>query len=119
MRYVLYAGAHPGTEFVDALRRAGREVRAVASLADAQKALRTEPPAVAVLDMELDAAALREALISLLMIDARVHAAVVTDMAPDVFEDAMEGLGVLLPLPSDPGAAGAKALLCALEALKS
>ena len=39
-----------------------------------------------------------------MMINASVHTAVVSDMDPDEFHEATEGLGILMPLPTSPKA---------------
>ena len=41
--------------------------------------------------------------IGIMLVNALVHTAVVTDMAEEVFHDAMEGLGILASLPPQPG----------------
>ena len=117
MSYILYAGKAPNPAFAQALRDAGRELRCITTLEDARALLKSAAPALIVLDMALPQVALREAVISLLMVDARVHCAVVTDMAADDFHDAMEGLGILMPLPVACGAADAAQLLHALDSL--
>ena len=49
-----------------------------------------------------------------MMINASVHTAVVSDMDPDEFHEATEGLGILMPLPTAPKAGDAERLLKAL-----
>ena len=51
----------------------------------------------------LDPTALRRAVIDVLMINAAVHTAAVTNLEKEAFHDAMEGLGMLMSLPTSPG----------------
>lgn len=53
----------------------------------------------------------------LLEADARIATAVLTDLEPQVFHEATEGLGVLCPLPAVPGATEVEALLDRLKAV--
>lgn len=69
---------------------------------------------LAILDLELEGKALRQAVIDIMMINASVHTAVVSDMDPDEFHEATEGLGILMPLPTSPKADDAERLLKAL-----
>ena len=55
-----------------------------------------------------------QAVIDIMMINASVHTAVVSDMDPDEFHEATEGLGILMPLPTSPKADDAERLLKAL-----
>ena len=103
--------------FLKGVQDRGQTSVLVESLDLARQRLRLAPPAVAVLDLQGTEQELRDAVISLLMIDARVHTAVVSAMPQEVFHDKMEGLGILLALPLQPGAAEAAALLERLEAL--
>lgn len=92
----------------------GHTLHQVASLEDAAPIIRGTPPVLAVLDLDLEGKALRQAVIDVMMINASVHTAVVSDMDPDDFHEATEGLGILMPLPSSPKAADAERLLEAL-----
>ena len=92
----------------------GHTLHQVASLEDAAPIIRDTPPVLAVLDLDLEGKALRQAVIDVMMINASVHTAVVSDMDPDDFHEATEGLGILMPLPSSPKAADAERLLEAL-----
>ncbi len=93
----------------------GHTVRQIASLEDAKPIIRDTPPALAILDLNLEDKALRQAVIDILMINASVHTAVVSDMDPDEFHEATEGLGILMPLPSSPKASDAENLLTTLS----
>ena len=54
---------------------------------------------------------------SLLEINASLNVAVITDLEPEAFHEASEGLGILCPLPPDPGASDAEPLLERLRAV--
>ena len=84
------------------------------TLEDAAPLIRDTPPVLAILDLELEGKALRQAVIDIMMINASVHTAVVSDMDPDEFHEATEGLGILMPLPTFPKADDAERLLKAL-----
>ena len=60
----------------------------------------------------------RRAVIDVLMINAAVHTAAVTNLEEEAFHDAMEGLGMLMSLPTSPGPHDVERLLDALEALE-
>ena len=84
----------------------GHTVRQAASLEDAKPIIRDTPPALAILDLNLEDKALRQAVIDIMMINA---------MDPDEFHEATEGLGILMPLPSSPKASDAENLLKVLS----
>lgn len=96
---------------------AGHTLRQAASLDEAKPLIRSTPPALAILDMDLEGKALRQAVIDIMMINAGVHTAVVSDMDPDAFHETTEGLGILMPLPATPRPADAEHLLNALSKL--
>ena len=52
-------------------------------------------------------------------VNALVHTAVVTDMAEEAFHDAMEGLGILASLPTEPGAYDASRLVHLLNEIQA
>ncbi|MFQ9869210.1 MAG: hypothetical protein ACLRWP_21445, partial [Bilophila wadsworthia] len=95
-------------------QRGGNTLQQAASLEDAAPLIRDTPPVLAILDLELEGKALRQAVIDIMMINASVHTAVVSDMDPDEFHEATEGLGILMPLPTFPKADDAERLLKAL-----
>ena len=95
-------------------QRGGNTLQQAASLEDAAPIIRHTPPVLAILDLELEGKALRQAVIDIMMINASVHTAVVSDMDPDEFHEATEGLGILMPLPTFPKADDAERLLKAL-----
>lgn len=101
-------------ECLPVFQRGGNTLRQAPSLKDAAPLIRDMPPALAILDLGLEGKALRQAVIDIMMINASVHTAVVSDTDPDDFHEATEGLGILMPLPSSPKAADAERLLKAL-----
>ena len=101
-------------ECLPVFQRGGNTLRQAASLEDAAPIIRHTPPVLAILDLELEGKALRQAVIDIMMINASVHTAVVSDMDPDEFHEATEGLGILMPLPTFPKADDAERLLKAL-----
>ena len=89
-------------ECLPVFQRGGNTLQQAASLEDAAPLIRDTPPVLAILDLELEGKALRQAVIDIMMINASVHTAVVSDMDPDEFHEATEGLGILMPLPLPP-----------------
>ena len=87
-------------------------------MADCLAVVRSTAPRLVVLDLDLDPTALRRAVIDVLMINAAVHTAAVTNLEEEAFHDAMEGLGMLMSLPTSPGPHDVERLLDALEALE-
>ena len=101
-------------ECLPVFQRGDNTLQQAASLEDAAPIIRDTPPVLAILDLELEGKALRQAVIDIMMINASVHTAVVSDMDPDEFHEATEGLGILMPLPTFPKADDAERLLKAL-----
>ena len=101
-------------ECLPVFQRGDNPLQQAASLEDAAPIIRDTPPVLAILDLELEGKALRQAVIDIMMINASVHTAVVSDMDPDEFHEATEGLGILMPLPTFPKADDAERLLKAL-----
>ena len=99
-------------ECLPGFQRGGNTLQQAASLE--APIIRHTPPVLAILDLELEGKALRQAVIDIMMINASVHTAVVSDMDPDEFHEATEGLGILMPLPTSPKADDAERLLKAL-----
>lgn len=97
--------------------RRGYAVRRAADAAEGLEIVRAAAPRLAVLDLDLDPAALRQAVIDILMVNAAVHTAAVTPLSDEEFHDAMEGLGMLMPLPPASGPGDVERLLDALDAL--
>ena len=86
-------------ECLPVFQRGGNTLQQAASLEDAAPIIRDTPPVLAILDLGLEGKALRQA---------------VSDMDPDEFHEATEGLGILMPLPTSPKAGDAERLLKAL-----
>ena len=95
-------------ECLPVFQRGDNTLQQAASLEDAAPIIRDTPPVLAILDLELEGKALRQAVIDIMMINASVHTAVVE------FHEATEGLGILMPLPTFPKADDAERLLKAL-----
>ena len=87
---------HP---LLEQLQASGFDSHFVDSMEHAQAFYRQTPPTLTVLDLPLDEAGLRAAVISLLMINAFASMAVVSDMDTETFHDRMEGLGLLGSIP--------------------
>ena len=98
-------------ECLPVFQRGGNTLQQAASLEDAAPIIRHTPPVLAILDLGIKGKALRQAVIDIMMINASVHTAVVSDMDPDEFHEATEGLGILMPLPTSPKADDAERLL--------
>lgn len=111
--------ATPRAAFWEALRPAfateGAELRPVATADAALALVRDTPPDLLILDLGLDAAALRGIIVDVLRINAAVHTAAVTDMDAEAFHDRMEGLGMLMGLPTEPASGDISRLLTALR----
>jgi len=88
------------------------------SLENAQENLKKHAPTLIILDLELEGKAIRDAVISLLMISAIVHTAVVSSMSEEDFHEYTEGLGIIAPLPENPSADDAKYILAVLQELQ-
>lgn len=92
----------------------GAALRLAPAMDEALAELKSRRAALVVLDISADAPALRLAVFQILSIDAMIHTAAVTDMSPEAFHDAMEGLGMLTGLPVTPSPADIDALMTAL-----
>ncbi|MEG1609871.1 MAG: hypothetical protein RR317_01655 [Bilophila sp.] len=99
------------------VRDKGSVFTTVATLGAVQTHLRTTPPDLIILDIQLEDKALAEAVISLLKINAGVHTAVVTTMPEEAFHTKTEGLGILMSLPKNPTAKDAETVLAKLASL--
>ena len=87
-------------ECIPVFQRGGNTLQQASSLEDAAPIIRDTPPVLAILDLGIKGKALRQAVIDIMMINASVPTAVVSDMDPDAFHEAAEGLGILQPLPT-------------------
>lgn len=102
-------------ECLPVLRSGDFTLKRASSLEEAKALIKAAPPVLVILDLGLDDKALRQAVIDIMMIDASVHTAVVSDLEAEAFHEATEGLGILMPLPPSPGAEDARRLLKALS----
>ncbi len=75
------------------------------------------PPALVLIDarQNMDGAALRQAVMRVLSRCALTWISAVTSISAVAFHDAMEGLGMLPPLPTTPNKKDGEALLSALQ----
>ena len=96
----------------------GAGLLTAADLASGMEVVRSRRPTLVILDLGLDAAALRKAIVGILQIDAMIHTAAVSGMSEEAFHDSMEGLGMLMGLPETPGADDARRLMDALNAVR-
>ena len=96
--------------FVAELERQGGTVTTVPDAAVCIDCVQRQAPHLVVVDAPTQEQA-RQDVIGLMRVNALVHTAVVTDMAEEVFHDAMEGLGILASLPTEPGADDASRLV--------
>ncbi len=105
--------------------RHGGELRFAPSLEDALPALREKKASLALLDIfggrpwngAEDAKTLRDAAISILMVDAMTNMASSCGMGHDVFHDAMEGMGMIDDLPAQPSADDVDGLMTRLVSI--
>lgn len=79
--------------FVAELERQGCTVTTVPDAAVCIDCVQRQAPHLVVVDAPTQEQA-RQDVIGLMRVNALVHTAVVTDMAEEVFHDAMEGLGI-------------------------
>ena len=92
-------------ECLPVCQRGGNTLQQAASLEDAAPIIRHTPPVLAILDLELEGKALRQAVIDIMMINASVHTAVVSDMDPDEFHGSASSCpSPLPPRPTMPNA---------------
>ncbi|BCS89069.1 hypothetical protein [Pseudodesulfovibrio sediminis] len=76
--------------------------------------IKATPPSLVVVDEGLNGFAPLALVLEIVKISAMTHTAVVTDMDGEEFHEKSEGLGVLMPLPVNPGKADAEKLAEAL-----
>lgn len=107
-----------------AFERKGGKVRFAAGMEEALDSLRASKAQFALLDIfggeawsDDKAAALRNAVISILMVDAMTNMASACGMGDEVFHDAMEGLGMINDLPAAPVAEDVESLMDALKVI--
>ena len=104
--------------FVEELERQGCAVTTVANAAECTTCVQRQAPHLVVVDAPTQQQA-RQDVIGIMRVNALVHTAVVTDMAEEAFHDAMEGLGILAPLPTAPGADDARQLVRLLNEIQA
>ena len=104
--------------FVEELARQGCAVTTVADAAACTGSVQRQAPDLVVVDAASQEQA-RQDVIGIMRVNALVHTAVVTDMAPDVFHDAMEGFGILTALPLEPSSGDARRLTDLLNGLQA
>ncbi|MDD4700596.1 MAG: response regulator receiver protein [Desulfovibrio sp.] len=111
-RYILLQTSRPEAwaDFVAQLRADACSIGMAKSFEQCKEVAQRERPVLAVLDPPSGHLA-RSWVTDLMMIDAGMHTAVVTDMPAEAFHDAMEGLGILTSLPQKPTAQDARRLL--------
>lgn len=103
--------------FAEALRVDG-EVTLI-FLESAREAVETAVrvvPAMAVIDQDVGGLAGLDVARRLLLVNAFIHTAILSDMDSEAFHELSEGLGVLAHLPMQPGAKDAGELLAKLRA---
>jgi DNA-binding NarL/FixJ family response regulator len=83
----------------------------VVSGAEALEAARTAAPHLVIIDGDLPDTAPLDLVQKLLMVNALVNTAVVSQLSDQEFHEASEGLGILGRLPQDPGRGDAGELL--------
>ena len=87
------------------------QLQGVVSGAEALEAVRTSAPHLVIIDLNLPDLAPLELVQKLLMVNAMVNTAVVSPLSEEEFHEASEGLGILGPLPNDPGRSDAVEML--------
>lgn len=113
---ILLISPRPETwnDLVPALETEGYTFHQVPTFAEAVRYIQATPPCLTILDLRLEGEALRKVVIDLLMLNASVHTAVVSDLEDEAFHEATEGLGILMPLPLTPQSEDIQRLLAAL-----
>jgi DNA-binding response OmpR family regulator len=105
------------TEFLAALAAGGVQTDLAQTAGAALDRVQSERPTLVVVDQGLSDADAFGLVARLLRTDAAVHTAVVSDLSPEAFHEAGEGLGIVAAIPPHPSAEDARALLGALRLL--
>ena len=105
-------------DFVEQLQHDGCTVCMTATIDQCKEAARRDIPVLALLDPPSGDHA-RAWVLELMMIDAGMHTAVVTEMDDEIFHDVMEGLGILASLPTTPTADDARRVTRLLTELQA
>jgi CheY-like chemotaxis protein len=95
------------------------QIRFVKSRAEAIEIASTAPPALMILDAQPDDKSVFQLVRDLIMVNAGILIAVVSQMPEKEFEAAGEGLGILAQLKKYPGRPEAQMLLSKLKMLKT
>lgn len=91
-------------DFAAALGHQGQaEVMAAHTGAEALSAAREKGPAAMVIDQDLGDMSGIELARDVILINAMIHLALVSDRPEAIFHEATEGLGILMQLPPRPG----------------
>lgn len=102
-------------DLVPLMEANGYTFRHVPTFAEAVACIQVMPPCLTILDLRLESGAMRKVVTDLLMLNASVHTAVVSELEPEAFHEATEGLGILMPLPLTPRPEDMQRLLAALS----
>ncbi|EHJ48901.1 hypothetical protein DFW101_2899 [Solidesulfovibrio carbinoliphilus subsp. oakridgensis] len=105
------------TEFLAALAEDGVETALAQTAGAALDRVKNEPPTLVLVDQGLADAEAFGLVARLMRTNAAVHTAVVSDLSPEDFHEAGEGLGILAAIPPHPSATDARALLGTLRLL--
>lgn len=97
-------------EFMGGLTESGADLETAASGRSALELLAANGFHLAVVDRELPDVTGLALVPKLVMADAMLNTALVSDLGPEEFHETSEGLGVLAQLPMNPGKAEAEAL---------
>lgn len=95
------------------------EIRFVKTRVEAIKAASTATPALMILDAQSNAKRVFQLVRDLIMVNAGIPIAVVSQMPEKEFEAAGEGLGILAQLKPNPGRPEAQMLISKLKILKT
>ena len=74
-------------------------------------------PALMIIDARLDAKSGLDLARKVILVNAGINLAVVSELPADEFHNASEGLGILAQLPTNPGRSEAERLLSLIESL--
>jgi ActR/RegA family two-component response regulator len=93
----------------------GVRFESVSSGGEALGVVRTAPPHLAIIDVDLADTEPLRLVQGMMAVNAMVNSAVVSPLSEEAFHEASEGLGILARLPLDPGRDDAEALLVKLR----
>jgi DNA-binding response OmpR family regulator len=95
------------------------QIRFVKTKAEALEIASTANPALMILDAQPDQLSVFQMVRDLIMVNAGIPVAVVSQMPEKEFETASEGLGILAQLKPNPGRSDAQMLVSKLKILKT